>query len=88
MTLSYKVTLISMYHLKPLVSLGRLIKIKMQTVQIALCTDTVQFLCITTCHRKILWKVCVVEDTVTYVDKIVMFSHREKQIDILKFIQL
>ena len=26
------------------------------------------------------------EDTVTYFDKIVMFSHREKQIDILKFI--
>ena len=28
------------------------------------------------------------EDTVTYFDKIVMFSHRGKQIDILKFIQL
>ena len=27
------------------------------------------------------------EDTVTYFDKIVMFSHRGKQIDILKFIQ-
>ena len=26
------------------------------------------------------------EDTVTYFDKIVMFSHRGKQIDILKFI--
>ena len=26
------------------------------------------------------------EDTVTYFDTIVMFSHREKQIDILKFI--
>ena len=28
------------------------------------------------------------EDTVTYFDKIVIFSHREKQIDILKFILL
>ena len=28
------------------------------------------------------------EDTVTYFDKIVMFSDRGKQIDILKFIQL
>ena len=28
------------------------------------------------------------EDTATYFDKIVMFSHRGKQIDILKFIQL
>ena len=28
------------------------------------------------------------EDTVTYFDKIVMFSDRENQIDILKFIQL
>ena len=28
------------------------------------------------------------EDTVTYFDKIVMFSHRVEQIDTLKFIQL
>ena len=28
------------------------------------------------------------EDTVTYFNKIVMFSHEGKQIDILKFIQL
>ena len=28
------------------------------------------------------------EDTVTYFDKIVMFSHGGKQIDTLKFIQL
>ena len=30
----------------------------------------------------------LLEDTVSYFDKIVMFSHRGKQIDILKFIQL
>ena len=28
------------------------------------------------------------EDTVTYFDKTVMFSHKGKQIDILKFVQL
>ena len=28
------------------------------------------------------------EDAVTYFDKIVMFSHKEKQIDMLKFLWL
>ena len=28
------------------------------------------------------------EDAVTYFDKIVVFSHKEKQIDILKFFEL
>ena len=40
------ITLISMYHLKPLVSLAGSLKIKIADVQIALCTDTVQILCI------------------------------------------
>ena len=48
-------TLISMYHLKPLVSLDRLIKYSNADVQIALCTDSVQILCITTLHRIILY---------------------------------
>ena len=48
------ITLISMYHLKPLVSLDRFIKNLNANVQIPLCTDTVQTLCITTLHRIIL----------------------------------
>ena len=48
------IALISMYHLKPLVSLGRFIKNQNADAQIALCIDTVQILCITTFHRKIL----------------------------------
>ena len=53
------ITLISMYHLKPLVSLDRFIKNLNADVQIALCTDTVQILCITTSHRIILQTVCI-----------------------------
>ena len=67
------ITLISMYHLKPLVSLGRFIKNWNADVQIALCTDTVQILCTTTFHRKILLTVVYFEDTVTYFDKLSCF---------------
>ena len=49
-----------MYHLKSLVSLGEFMKNKNADAQIDLCIDTVQILCITTFHRKILWTVCVV----------------------------
>ena len=45
------ITLISKYHLKPLVSFGRFIKNRNADRQIALCTDTFQILCITTLHR-------------------------------------
>ena len=48
------ITLIFMYHLKPLVSLDRFIKNKNADVQIALCTDTVQIFCITASHKIIL----------------------------------
>ena len=48
------ITLISMYHLKPFVSLGRFIKNQNADVQIALCSDTVQTLSIATLQRKIL----------------------------------
>ena len=48
------ITLISMHHLKPLVSLDMFIKNQNADVQIALCTDTVQILSITTLHRIIL----------------------------------
>ena len=43
-----------MYHLKPLVSLDRFIKNYNADVQLALCTDIVQILCITTLHTIIL----------------------------------
>ena len=46
------ITLISMYHLKPHLSLDKFIK--NVDAQIALCIDTVQILCITAFHRKIL----------------------------------
>ena len=42
------INLISMYHLKPLVSLDRFIKNQNADVQIARCTDSVQIRCITT----------------------------------------
>ena len=49
------ITSISMYHLKPLVSLGRfIIKNCNPNTHIALRTDTVQTLCITIFHRIIL----------------------------------
>ena len=48
------ITLISMHHLKSFVSLDRFIKNQNADVQIALCTDTVQTLCITTLNRIIL----------------------------------
>ena len=51
------ITLISMHHLKPLVSLGRLIKNQNAD---ALYIGTVQILCITAFHKRILWTVCVV----------------------------
>ena len=54
------ITLISMYNLKPLVSLGSFIRNKNADAQIALCIETVQILCITTFHRKILKLVFVV----------------------------
>ena len=76
------ITLISLYHSKPLASLGRFIN-----VQIALCIGNVHILSITTFKKNFMDGLCI-EDTVTYFDKVVMFSHRKKQIDILKFIQL
>ena len=48
------ITFISMYHLKSFVSLDRIIKNQNADLQIALCTDTVQTLCITTLNRIIL----------------------------------
>ena len=48
------IILISMYYLKSFVSLDRFIKNQNADVQIALCTDTVQTLCITTLNRIIL----------------------------------
>ena len=48
------ITLISIYQLKPLVSLDRFIKNCNADVQNALCTDTVQILCMTTLNRIIL----------------------------------
>ena len=48
------ITLISMCHLKSFVSLDRFIKNQNADVQIVLCTDTVQTLCITTLNRIIL----------------------------------
>ena len=48
-----------MYQLKPLVSLDRFINNQNVDLQIALCTDTVQTLCITFLHRIILETVCV-----------------------------
>ena len=53
------INLISMHHLKPLVSSDRSIKNENADVQIALCTDTVQILCITTLHGIISYTVCV-----------------------------
>ena len=54
------ITLISMYHLKPLVSLQVQLKLKwIADVQIASCIDTFQILFITTFHGQILWTVCV-----------------------------
>ena len=53
--------------------------------QIASCTDIFQILFMTTFHRKILQTVCVYfEDTVICLDKIVIFSHWGKQIDMFK----
>ena len=46
------ITLISTYHLKPFVSLGRFIRNINADAQIALCIDTVQVFCMTTSHRK------------------------------------
>ena len=69
------ITLISMYHLKHLTSLGRFIKKQNADVQIVLCIDTVQILCIAilslikTFYRRFMY----FEDTVTYFDKIFMF---------------
>ena len=52
------ITLISMYHLKPLVSLQ--VKLNLNAdVQIASCIDTFQILFIATFHGQILWTVCV-----------------------------
>ena len=48
------ITLISMYHLKFFLSLDRFIKNQNADVQIALFTDTVHTLCITTLNRIIL----------------------------------
>ena len=48
------ITGISMYHLKSFVSLDRFIKNQNADVQIVLCTDTVQTLCITTLNIIIL----------------------------------
>ena len=48
------ITLISMYHLNPFVSLGRFIQNSNADTHIALCVDTVQIFCINTFHRKIL----------------------------------
>ena len=42
------ITLISMCHLKPLVSMGRFIKNRNVDAQIVHCIETVQILCITT----------------------------------------
>ena len=80
------ITLISMYHLKPLVSLDRFIKNWNADVQIAVCTDTVIILCITILHRIIFGRFLYFEDAVTHFDKIVIFSREEKQINMLKFI--
>ena len=68
------ITLISMYHLKPLVSLQVHSKLKCRCtcVQIVSCIDTFQILFI----EKFDCRFVYFEDTVTYFDKIVMFSHR------------
>ena len=77
-----------MYHLKHLVSLAGSLKIKIADVKIAVCTDTVQILCITTSHRIFYRQLVYFEDKVTYFDKIFMFSYKKKQNDILKCIWL
>ena len=75
------ITLISMYHLKPLVSLQVHLKLKCK------CTNCFLYRHFSDpFHKKIYRRFVYFEDTVTYFDKIVMFSHRGKQIDILKFI--
>ena len=53
-------TVISMCHLKPPVSLGRFIKYQNADAQIALCIDTVYIPSIITLHRKMSQTVCVV----------------------------
>ena len=65
------ITLSSMCHLKPLVSLGRFIETYNADAQIALCTDTVQILFI----EKFYGRFVRFENTVSYFDKIVMFFH-------------
>ena len=51
------ITLISMYHLKPLASLGRFIRNESADPQIALRIETVPILCITIFQTKILFYV-------------------------------
>ena len=69
------ITLISMYHLKLLVSLDRFIK------KCWHCSDPLYNYFTHNNFRFVYF-----EDAVTYFDKIGMFSHKEKQINILKLI--
>ena len=51
-------------------------RIRCTMYKLLFCTDTVQIFCITTLHS--YKRFMYFEDAVTYFDKIVMFSHKEK----------
>ena len=75
------ITLISMYHLKPLVCLQVQLKFNAD-VQIASCIDTFQILFTTTFHGQILWTVCVLKTHQLILIKSSCFPIGGKQISI------
>ena len=75
-----------MYHSKTSSELASSFKIKMQMYQLLLVLTLFRSFSQLRFIEKFYRRFVYFEDTVTYFDKIVMFSHRGKQIDILKFI--
>ena len=83
------ITLISMYQpFKTSCELAGSFKIKMQMYKLVFVLTLFRSFSYLFFKEKFYRRFVYFEDTVTYFDKIVMFFHRRKQSDILKFIHL